>query len=32
LRSLRHRVGDPDAGMSREAISAGLGLVAPQEN
>jgi small GTP-binding protein len=24
LRSLRHRVGDPDAGLSREAISAGL--------
>jgi small GTP-binding protein len=24
LRTLRHRVGDPDAGLSREAISAGL--------
>jgi small GTP-binding protein len=24
LRALRHRVGDPDAGLSREAISAGL--------
>ena len=24
LRSLRHRVGDPDAKLSREAISAGL--------
>jgi hypothetical protein len=24
LRSLRHRVGDPDANLSREAISAGL--------
>ncbi len=27
LRTLRHRVGDPDSGLSREAISAGLGLV-----
>jgi hypothetical protein len=24
LRTLRHRVGDPDANLSREAISAGL--------
>lgn len=32
LRTLRHRVGDPDAGLSREAISAGLEIIAAPES